>query len=137
MKALVTSGERPLRFLIAGAANTLLGLTFYPLLIWAAPVFHRHYMVALALAQAVCLCFAYATYKFGVFRTQGNVAREFGAFSTFYLLIYLANWAALPLLVEVGGVPPAIAQVGFNIVTVAGSYIWHSRVTFRTSESRS
>lgn len=136
MKGLASSGERPLRFLIAGAANTLLGLTFYPLLVWAVPLLHTHYLVALGIAQAVCLCFAYATYKFGVFRTQGNVAREFGAFSTFYVVIYLANWAALPLLVEVGRVPPAISQIGFNIVTIVGSYLWHSRVTFRGAEAK-
>ena len=136
MRALVQSGERPLRFLIAGAANTLLGLTLYPALLWAFPLLHTHYMIALGIAQVVCLCFAYATYKFGVFRTQGNVAREFGVFSTFYLLIYLANWAALPLLVELGRVPPAISQIGFNIVTIVGSYVWHSRVTFRSAGTK-
>jgi len=124
-------GGRPLRFLVAGAANTAFGLAIYPLLLWSVPAFATHYMIALGVAQVVSLCFAFATYKLGVFRTRGNIAREFGAFSGFYLFNYAANWAALPLLVELGGIPPVIAQLGFTIVLIATSWFWHSRVTFR------
>ena len=124
-------GSRPLRFLVAGAANTAFGLSIYPLLLWSVPAFATHYMVALGVAQVVSLCFAFATYKLGVFRTRGNIAREFGAFSGFYLFNYGANWAALPLLVELAGIPPVIAQLGFTIVLITTSWFWHSRVTFR------
>lgn len=132
MKPGVPAGtKRSLRFLVAGGANTAFGLGFYPLLLWTVPWFRIHYLVALGIAQAVCLVFAFCTYKFGVFRTHGNVLREFASFASFYLFNYAANWAALPLLVEVGGVPPIIAQLAFNAVLIVGSYFWHSRVTFR------
>ncbi|MDK2760286.1 MAG: GtrA family protein [Sphingopyxis sp.] len=123
--------RRPLRFAIAGAVNTVFGLAIYPLLLWSDPWLHRHYLVALGIAQAISLCFAFATHKLGVFRTRGNVVREFGVFSSFYLVNYAANWAALPLLVEVGGVPPVLAQLGFTVVLIIASWFWHSRVTFR------
>lgn len=123
--------NRPLRFLIAGGLNTAFGLAFYPLLLWSVPYFRTHYMIALGIAQAVCLCFAFTTYKLGVFRTRGNILREFAAFSGFYLFNYAANWAALPLLVEVGGMSPIVAQLGFTLVLVVGSWFWHNRVTFR------
>lgn len=126
--------ERTLRFLVAGGVNTGLGLTFYPLLLWAVPFLRTHYMTALAIAQVVCLCFAYLIYKFGVFRTRGNVVREFGTFSSFYLLNYAANWIALPLLVETGGVHPIIAQSVFTVAVIVGSYFWHTRLTFKNSE---
>lgn len=126
-------GGRPLRFLVAGAVNTAFGICFYPLLIFGFPLFQRHYLVALGLAQVVCLCFAYATHKLGVFRTRGNITREFGAFSGFYLANYAANWALLPLLVEVALIPPVVAQTGFTILTVIGSWFWHTRVTFRAA----
>jgi putative flippase GtrA len=129
----MTRAQRPLRYLLAGAANTAFGLAIYPLLLWSVPAFHTHYLIALALAQAISLCFAFATYKLGVFRTRGNVAREFGAFSSFYLFNYAANWAALPLLVELGGVPPIVAQLGFTALLIVGSWFWHSRVTFRSA----
>ncbi|MCC6829224.1 MAG: GtrA family protein [Novosphingobium sp.] len=131
-RAMAMKGERPLRFALAGAANTAFGLSFYPALLWAVPLLRTHYLVALGIAQVVCLCFAYATYKLGVFRTRGNFLREFSTFSSFYLFNYAVNWAALPMLVEWGRVPPAIAQLGFNAVVIVGSYFWHSRVTFRT-----
>jgi putative flippase GtrA len=127
-------GRRPLRFLIAGGFNTLVGLTFYPLLLWAMPLMHTHYLVALGISQVACLVFAYLTYKYGVFRTQGNVAREFGAFSGFYLFNYAANWAILPLLVETAGAHPSAVQTGFNLIVIATSWFWHSRVTFRAAE---
>jgi|EndMetStandDraft_8_1072994.scaffolds.fasta_scaffold164485_2 putative flippase GtrA len=126
---------RPLRFLIAGGLNTLVGLSFYPLLLWSVPLMHTHYLVALGISQVFCLCFAYLTYKYGVFRTQGNVAREFGAFSGFYLFNYAANWAILPLLVETAGIHPSVVQTGFNLIVIAGSYFWHSRVTFRDADA--
>jgi putative flippase GtrA len=123
--------ERPIRFLIAGGANTAFGLAIYPALLWTVPWLERHYMIALLIAQAVSLCFAFTTYKLGVFRTRGHVLREFATFCSFYLANYAANWVALPLLVEVAHVPPIIAQLGFTLLIVIGSYFWHSRVTFR------
>jgi putative flippase GtrA len=123
--------RRPLRFLLAAAANTAFGLSFYPLLLWSVPWLHTHYMVALGIAQVVSVSFAFATYKLGVFRTKGRILSEFGAFVSFYLFNYVANWAALPLLVELGGIPPVIAQLGFTLVLMVGSWFWHHRVTFR------
>jgi putative flippase GtrA len=98
------------------------------------PAFRTHYLIALGIAQAVSLCFAFTTYKLGVFRTRGNIAREFGAFASFYLVNYVANWITLPILVEIGGVPPVTAQLGFALVIIVTSWFWHSRVTFRTAE---
>lgn len=127
---------RPLRFVLGGAVNTAVGFALYPALLWSVPWLHKHYMVALGIAQVVCLCLAFAIYKLGVFRTQGNILREFAAFSSFYLVNYAANWAALPALVEIGKVPPVVAQLGFNAVVIVGSYFWHSRVTFRSGGER-
>lgn len=124
---------RPLRFLIAGGLNTLFGLAFYPLLLWSVPYFHTHYMIALGLSQAVCLCFAFVTHKLAVFRTRGNALREFTVFSSFYLFNYAANWMALPLLVEFAGASPILAQLAFTAVLAVTSWFWHSRVTFRAA----
>jgi putative flippase GtrA len=125
--------RRPLRFLMAGAANTAFGLAIYPALLWSVPAFRTHYLVALGIAQAVSLGFAFTTYKLGVFRTRGNILREFATFASFYLFNYAANWVALPALVELAQVPPVIAQLGFTVALIAGSWFWHSRVTFRAS----
>jgi putative flippase GtrA len=125
--------RRPLRFLMAGAANTAFGLAIYPALLWSVPAFRTHYLLALGIAQAVSLCFAFTTYKLGVFRTRGNILREFATFASFYLFNYAANWVALPALVELAQVPPVIAQLSFTVALIAGSWFWHSRVTFRAA----
>jgi putative flippase GtrA len=135
MSIAAVSQRRPLRFLMAGALNTAFGLAIYPALLWSVPAFHTHYLLALGIAQAVSLCFAFATYKLGVFRTRGNLLREFGSFASFYLFNYAANWVALPLLVELAQVPPVFAQLGFTAVLIAGSWFWHSRITFRESRT--
>ncbi len=131
MTGAVADARRPLRFLLAGTANTALGLSIYPLLLWGVPALHGRYLLALAIAQALSLCFAFTTYKVGVFRTRGNLPREFATFSSFYLVNYAANWAALPFLVEVAGLPPVPAQLAFTAILIVGSWFWHSRVTFR------
>jgi putative flippase GtrA len=133
MSIAAVTQRRPLRFLMAGAANTAFGLAIYPALLWSVPAFRTHYLVALGIAQAVSLCFAFTTYKLGVFRTRGNILREFATFASFYLFNYAANWVALPALVELAQVPPVIAQLGFTVALIAGSWFWHSRVTFRAS----
>ena len=125
---------RPLRYIVAAVLNTAFGLAIYPVLLWTSPYLHRHYMVALLIAQAISLAFAYMNYKFGVFRTRGRYAREFTAFVSFYLANYAANWAALPLLVEVVRLSPIVAQLIFSGIVMVGSYFWHSRVTFREKQ---
>lgn len=138
MSAVALDGDRrrPLRFLLAAAANTAFGLAIYPLLLWAVPLLQTHYMVALGIAQAVSVSFAYCTYKLGVFRTKGRVLSEFSLFSGFYLFNYVLNWLALPLLVEWGGADPVIAQLGFTLLVMVTSWFWHSKVTFRRWEER-
>lgn len=124
----------PLRFALAGTLNTILGIAFYPALLWLSASLREHYLIALGISQAVCLVFAFASYKIGVFRTEGDVLREFLRFSSFYLINYAANWMVLPALVELGKIDPLYAQLGFTLVVVIGSYFWHSRITFKTMD---
>lgn len=58
---MIARADRPLRFAAAGAVNTVFGLGIYPLLLWAVPAFQTHYLLALGIAQAVSLCFAFTT----------------------------------------------------------------------------
>jgi putative flippase GtrA len=121
---------------VAGAINTFFGLAIFPVLLWLVPIFRTHYLVALGICQAVSLCFAFATYMLGVFRTRANAMREFGMFSSFYLVNYAVNWIALPILVEAARITPIVAQLSFSIVLMVGSYFWHSRLTFKSVEGQ-
>jgi len=127
----LTAGGQPLRFVIAGVINTMFGLAIYPALLLSFDVLHRNFMLGLGIAQALSLCFAFAVYKFTVFRTRAGTVGEFGRFLPFYLFNYAVNWVALPLLVKVAHIDPIIAQCGFSLALMASSYFWHSRITFR------
>lgn len=125
---------KQLRFLIVGGFNTFAGLSIYPLLLLTLPDMPYRYLVALLFAQIVCLTFAFVAYKLVVFRTRGNIIKEFGKFSSFYIGIYITNWAVLPMLVEGANVRPIIAQTGFTLSMVFLSYFWHDRVSFRQND---
>ena len=122
---------KQLRFLIVGGVNTLVGLATYPLLLVSFPLLHQHYLFALLIAQIVNIAFAYVMYKRNVFKTKANFFREFSQFASFYVIVFALNWATLPALVELGGLSPIWAQLGFSLLTVAASYGWHSKLTFR------
>ena len=131
MSLLMARNSRPIRFIAAGAMNTAFGLAIYPILLRSSDTLHRHYLVALGIAQVTSLCFAFGIYKWAVFRTRANLFREIWTFASFYVFNYALNWIVLPVLVEVVRIPPMIAQFSFSLVVMVGSYFWHSRLTFR------
>jgi putative flippase GtrA len=134
LKRGVQQHERRLRFLAAGGINTVLGLSFFPAIVWISPWLYRHYMVALIISQVVCTTIAFAIYKLLVFKTgNGSLLREFYVFVSFYLFNYAMNIAALPALVSALRISPIVAQFGFSVVLIVGSYFWHSHVTFKTT----
>jgi putative flippase GtrA len=91
---LVRRHETKVRFLLAGALNTVVGLAAYPVLFFLLARLKLHYMVVLGITQVTCVAFSYLTNKFLVFRTVGNYLRESGKFVLFHLSYFLVN---LPL----------------------------------------
>lgn len=126
--------QTKVRFLLAGALNTAIGLAVYPGLYFLAAPLKLHYLTILAVSQVVCVAFAFLTNKFLVFRTAGNYLRESGKFLTFHLSYFLMNLAALPALVELAGMNPVWAQTLFAVLVIVTSYFWHSRITFSSSK---
>lgn len=122
--------QTKVRFLLAGALNTAIGLAVYPALYFLAAPLKLHYLIILAISQVLCVTFAFLTSKFLVFRTSGNYLRESGKFLTFHLSYFLVNLAALPALVELVGMNPVWAQTLFAVLVIVTSYFWHSRITF-------
>lgn len=125
----LTKGERPLRFLVAGAANTAFGVAIFPLLAWSNAWLYENYMVTLVIAQATSLTFAFLTYRVAL-RGRATSLKQLGVFSSFYVVHYVANIIMLPILVEGVGIAPITAQLGFIAVLIVTSYFWHSHLTF-------
>jgi putative flippase GtrA len=124
--------QEKIRFLLAGGLNTVVGLSVYPILFFLLKPLQLHYLLILTLSQIICICFAFLTNKFLVFKTSGNYLKESGKFLTFHLVYYLVNLAVLPMLVELGGMNPVWAQSLFAVLVIITSYFWHSRITFHT-----
>lgn len=127
--------QTKVRFLVAGAFNTALGLGVYPALYFLMTPLRLHYLTILAISQVVCVTFAFLTNKFLVFRTSGNYLREYGKFITFHLSYFLVNLAVLPALVEFAGMNPVWAQTLFAVLVIVSSYFWHSRITFDSTKA--
>jgi len=125
--------QTKVRFLMAGALNTIIGLAVYPSLYYIAAPLEIHYLKILVVSQVLCVTFAFLTNKFLVFRTSGNYLRESRKFLTFHFTYFLANIAALPALVEFAGMKPVWAQTLFAVLVIVSSYFWHSRITFSSS----
>lgn len=123
---------RKVRFLLAGGLNTAVGLAAYPILYFTLDPHGVEYRVILAISQVFCIAFAYLTNKFLVFKTQGNYVRETLKFVAFHLAYFLLNLAVLSYLVERLQVPPVWAQMGFAVLVIISSYLWHSKITFST-----
>jgi putative flippase GtrA len=122
--------ETKVRFLLAGALNTTVGLAAYPIFFFTLESFKLHYLTILMVSQIFCISFSFLTSKHLVFRTSGGYLRESLKFATFHLSYLLVNLAALPALVEVAGMKPVWAQTLFAILIIITSYFWHSRITF-------
>lgn len=123
---------RPVRYVLAGVLNTLVGFAAYPGLLWASGWFRHHYLLALLVVQILCVLFAFTTYKVGVFRSRGNLIGDFIRFTSYYATIFAVNWVTLPFFVEVVGINPIITQTVFNLFVVVFGYFWHSNITFKS-----
>jgi putative flippase GtrA len=122
--------ETKIRFLFAGALNTVFGLAAYPTLYFVLAPLKLHYLVVLGITQVSCVAFSYLTNKFLVFRTVGNYLRESAKFALFHLSYFLVNLLALPFLVEIVGMSPVWGQTLFAVAVIITSYFWHSNITF-------
>ena len=127
---------RPVRYVLAGALNTVVGFAAYPVLLWASGWFRHHYLLALLVVQVFCVCFAFTTYKVGVFQSRGSLVGDFVRFTSYYATIFAVNWVVLPFFVEVVGIKPVITQTVFNLFVVVFGYFWHSNITFKSDEER-
>ena len=131
---MVKGHEKKLRFLIAGGLNTIVGLSVYPLLFIALSPFGVGYFQVLILSQLPSVTFSFITNKYFVFKTKGNLKKEYFKFFTFYGFYFLLNMICLPILVEILKINPIISQAIFSVAIIVTSYFWHNAVTFKSTQ---
>jgi putative flippase GtrA len=123
--------DQRVAFLAVGAVNTLFGyLCFAGFLLLLG---QSRYLVALVSAYVIAVLFAFATYRFLVFRVRGHVLRDLWRFATVYLTSLAVNFVLLPLLVELAHLRVLVAQALIVFVTSIMSWMGHKHYSFRRS----
>jgi len=131
VKKLYARHSQKIQYLLIGGWNTAFGYAvFTALYYYGTARFHLHYVIPLLLSHVISVTSAYLVYKRFVFKTKGNLIREYCRFCTFYWFSLAANLILLPALVELFGLDPVISQGLFIIVAAVTSYLWHAHYTF-------
>lgn len=122
--------EQGLRYLVVGAFNTAFGFGSFAAMQLAAGD-HVGYMAILVVAWIVNVFEAYLAYRYLVFRVHGAFWRDLARFSLVYVGAFAFNLAALPVMVDVAGLPVIPAQGVVMVVTVVASFLAHRNFSFR------
>lgn len=125
--------DQRVAFLIVGATNTAIGFGWFVLFefLVGKPLGGAGYLVSLLLAHIASVLCAFALYRRFVFRVRGHVLRDLARFELLYLVSLGINFVCLPLLVELGNVPPILAQAMIVVVTTLISFFGHKNFSFR------
>lgn len=126
--------QKKVRFLIAGGANTAFGLAAYPIIYLVAEPLGVGYIKSLLLASIISISFSFLTSKYYVFKSKGNLKKEYAKFFIFYGFYLCINLICLPFLVEVVSLTPIIAQTLFSVFIIITSYFWHNHITFKNAK---
>jgi putative flippase GtrA len=125
-------GSEGVRFVLVGGVNSVFGFLVFAGL-QATLGLHVHYLVVLAVAQVIAVFEAYVMQRWLVFRAVGRWWRDLVRFAMVYTGALVANFVALPFLVEVLHVPVTPAQGIVMVATALGSFLVHRSFTFRHS----
>ncbi|MDD5698419.1 MAG: GtrA family protein [Victivallaceae bacterium] len=125
-----TEAHRILRFLLTGGWNTVFGILVYAGLY---ELLHEkaHYLALMIPANILAITNAYICYKLFVFKTKGNVIREYLRFYVVYGASIVMSFVLMFLLVDGLGLHPIVSQILCTAITIACSYIGHRYFSFR------
>jgi putative flippase GtrA len=119
-----------LRYLLVAVWNTFFGVAVYGLLyLWLGK--HFHYLLLLIPSNVLAISNAFICYKFFVFKTKGNVLREYFRCYIIYGSVMLASAALVFVLVEWIGLAPPISNFVAVAVTTIFSYLAHKNFSFK------
>jgi len=128
-----------IRYLVVGGLNTAFGYGSFAVLNYLLTGHIPYpYMVANVLANVVSITFAFVGYKYFVFKTKGNVLREYLRTYVVYGTSMLVGLALLPMLVFALGpvvhpasLVPYVAQAICTVLVVFVSFFGHKKFSFR------
>jgi putative flippase GtrA len=129
--------DQRVRFLLVGGFNTAFG---YGLFVLFELTFggHTNYLLSLYLSYGIAIVIAFVLHRRFTYQVlgRGKLFLDFIRFTSVYLVSLIVNTIALPLLVELGGLPPILAQVIVVGCTTVISYFGHKFFSFRRRSAR-
>ena len=130
MQFLTAERRQQLRFLLAGAWNTVFG---YFAFLLAYQLLGGSYasVPALILGYAFALPQSYVVQRFLVFRSRSAWRAQFTRFALANTAIFVANLAMLPMAIKLFDTDPRIAQAVFVVLSTIISYLAHKHFSFR------
>lgn len=125
--------HQKLRYLAVGAWNTAAGYgIFAGLYLMLGQTIG--YIVIAIISHLLAVTQSFATQRWIVFRSSGNSLAEYLRFHIAHLGSLGISLSALPLLVEVLGMSPLLAQGLVTAMIVIASYFVHQHFTFRKAK---
>jgi putative flippase GtrA len=116
VRYLLVAGSTALGYLIALAALLATGLP---------------YMVAIMIDQAITFSVAFPVYRRVIFRSTGRWQSDLLRFVGVWSGGLIAGIVATPVLVELAGQPPLVAQIIAVAVVAVLTFLGHKFVSFR------
>lgn len=120
-------GLQQVRYLLVAGTTSLIYLG----LVAGGLALGWHYMIAIAVAQAITIAGAFPAYRTLVFASRGSWRTDLVRFLSVWSSGMVAGFVATPLLVEIFGMAPLLAQVVAIVVVAVGSYLGHRYFSFR------
>lgn len=121
-----------MRFLLAGAYNTVFGYAVFSLLFFALGR-SVHYLLIGVVANFIAMVSAFIVHRTLVFRSSDRWQSSFVRFYVSQLVALGFGIAALYWLVEYGHFKPLVAQAAIMTASVALTYVLHRRFSFRNN----
>ena len=121
--------KKKIKYIAVGVWNTVFSYIAFVFLYLLTKSW-LHYMVVLVLSQIAGITNAYICYKLFVFKTKGNIVREYLRFYVVYGTTFVVNLALIGFFVELLGINPVVSQGIIAIVVVTMAYFAHNRFSF-------
>lgn len=124
--------DERVRFVMVGGANTAIGYGLFLLFeLTTGP--YLGYFFSLYASFFLASIVAFTLHRHYTFKVNGtgNVFIDFVRFLSVYVVALLLNSIALPVFVELLGLPPWMAQAIIVVVTTLVSYFGHKYFSFR------
>ena len=127
--------HRVAKYLAVGGWNTIFGVGVYALLY--EQLHHRvNYLVLLVPANILAITNTYVCYKLFVFKTRGNILREYFRFYVVYGGTALLGFGLMFVLVDGFGIGPIAAQILCVPIAIVFGYLSHRNYSFRAPKGK-